>query len=59
MNKHAKMKIALVSGGFDPIYLGHIEYFKATKLPGDKLIVADKSEDIFLTNYFNECENCI
>tara|TARA_B100000767_G_C19771581_1_gene540342 strand:+ start:134 stop:907 length:774 start_codon:yes stop_codon:yes gene_type:complete len=38
------MKIVLVSGGFDPIHSGHIEYFKAAKLLGDKLIVAVNSD---------------
>ena len=41
------MKIVVVSGGFDPIHSGHIEYFKAAELLGDKLIIADKSEVIF------------
>jgi len=34
------MKIIVVSGGFDPIHSGHIEYFKSAKSIGDKLIVA-------------------
>ena len=38
------MKIAVVSGGFDPIHSGHIEYFKEAKLLGDKLIVAVNSD---------------
>ena len=38
------MKIVVVSGGFDPIHSGHIEYFKAAKLLGDKLIVAVNSD---------------
>ncbi|MDC0244856.1 adenylyltransferase/cytidyltransferase family protein [Pseudomonadota bacterium] len=37
-------KIVVVSGGFDPIHSGHIEYFKAAKLLGDKLIVAVNSD---------------
>jgi cytidyltransferase-like protein len=35
----------IVSGGFDPIHSGHIEYFKAAKLLGDKLVVAVNSDE--------------
>ena len=42
------MKIVLVTGGFDPLHSGHIEYFKAAKKLGDKLIVAVNS-DAWLT----------
>ena len=38
------MKIVLVSGGFDPIHSGHIEYFKSAKKHGDKLLVALNSD---------------
>ena len=38
------MKIIVVSGGFDPLHSGHIEYFKAAKNLGDKLIVALNSD---------------
>ena len=33
------MKVVLVTGGFDPLHSGHIEYFKAAKQLGDKLVV--------------------
>jgi len=39
------MKIIVVSGGFDPIHSGHIEYFKSAKSLGDKLIVALNSDN--------------
>ncbi len=39
------MKIIVVSGGFDPIHSGHIEYIKSAKEYGDKLIVALNSDD--------------
>jgi len=42
------MKIVLVTGGFDPIHSGHIEYFKAAKNLGDQLIVGLNS-DAWLT----------
>ena len=33
------MKIVVVSGYFDPIHRGHIEYFKRARALGDRLIV--------------------
>ena len=39
------MKIVLVTGGFDPIHSGHIEYFNAARELGDKLIVGLNSDD--------------
>ena len=33
------MSIACVSGYFDPIHIGHIEYFKLSKQTADKLMV--------------------
>jgi cytidyltransferase-like protein len=38
-------KIVLVTGGFDPIHSGHIEYFKAAKRLGDILIVGINSDE--------------
>jgi cytidyltransferase-like protein len=35
----------LVTGGFDPLHLGHIEYFKAAKELGDELHVGLNSDD--------------
>ncbi len=38
------MKVIIVSGGFDPIHSGHIEYLNAAKALGDHLIVALNSD---------------
>lgn len=38
-------KVVLVTGGFDPIHSGHIEYFKEAKKLGDKLIVGVNSDE--------------
>ena len=37
--------LALVTGGFDPLHSGHIEYFKAANQLGDALCVAVNSND--------------
>lgn len=42
------MKVVLVTGGFDPLHSGHIEYFKEAKKLGDKLVVGVNS-DAWLT----------
>jgi len=42
------MKIVLVSGGFDPLHSGHIEYLNSAKELGDRLIVGVNS-DAWLT----------
>jgi len=39
------MNIIVVSGGFDPIHSGHIEYLQSAKDYGDKLIVALNSDN--------------
>ena len=39
------MKVVLVTGGFDPLHSGHIEYFRAAKQLGDKLIVGLNSDE--------------
>ena len=35
----------LVTGGFDPLHSGHIDYFTAAKMLGDKLIVGVNSDE--------------
>lgn len=39
------MKIVIVTGGFDPLHSGHIEYFKSAKELGDYLVVGLNSDD--------------
>lgn len=39
MKKAKKEIIVAVSGGFDPIHIGHIRMFKKAKALGDKLVV--------------------
>jgi len=39
------MKVVLVTGGFDPLHSGHIEYFKAAKELGDHLVVGVNSDE--------------
>tara|TARA_B100001559_G_C16209313_1_gene488113 strand:+ start:243 stop:656 length:414 start_codon:yes stop_codon:yes gene_type:complete len=38
-------KIVCVSGYFDPIHIGHIEYFKKSKQIGDKLMVIVNNDE--------------
>jgi len=38
------MRIVLVTGGFDPLHSGHLNYFKEAKKLGDKLIVGVNSD---------------
>ena len=37
-------KIVLVTGGFDPLHSGHINYFKAARILGDELWVGLNSD---------------
>lgn len=39
------MSIACVSGYFDPIHIGHIEYFKKSKEIADKLLVIVNNDE--------------
>lgn len=38
-------KVVLVTGGFDPLHSGHIEYFKAARELGDLLVVGLNSDE--------------
>jgi len=40
-----KDRVVLVTGGFDPLHSGHIEYFKEAKKLGSKLIVGLNSDE--------------
>jgi D-beta-D-heptose 7-phosphate kinase/D-beta-D-heptose 1-phosphate adenosyltransferase len=42
-----KEKIVMVSGGFDPIHIGHIRYIQEAKKLGDKLIVVINNDNWF------------
>ena len=42
------MKIAIVSGGFDPLHVGHIELMQKARCLADALIVIVNDDD-FLT----------
>lgn len=39
------MNIVVVTGGFDPLHSGHIEYFREARQLGDKLIVGLNSDE--------------
>ncbi|MDA2935961.1 adenylyltransferase/cytidyltransferase family protein [Patescibacteria group bacterium AH-259-L05] len=39
MNKNKKQVVVAVSGGWDPIHIGHVRLFRAARKLGDKLIV--------------------
>ena len=38
-------KVVIVTGGFDPIHRGHIEYIKAASSLGDRLLIGLNSDD--------------
>jgi len=44
MNKKKK-KVVMVSGGFDPIHIGHVRMFKEAKKLGDHLIVVINNDN--------------
>lgn len=39
------MKVAMVSGGFDPLHVGHVRHIKAAMKLGDELIVVLTRDD--------------
>ena len=54
------MRIVVVSGGFDPLHIGHLKYFEAAKKLGDTLVVGINSDE-WLTrkkgNFFQSWED--
>ena len=55
-------KIVIVSGYFDPIHVGHLEYFKLAKELGDKLcVIVNSDEQAKLKkgkSFMNEQDRC-
>ncbi|MCM2339394.1 MAG: adenylyltransferase/cytidyltransferase family protein [Burkholderiales bacterium] len=47
MKKNKQQKIVAVSGGFDPLHIGHIRYMQEAKKLGDKLIVILNNDNWF------------
>lgn len=43
-----KEKIVIVSGGFDPLHVGHVRYFKEAAKLGDRLVVILNSDEFLL-----------
>lgn len=41
----SKPKLVMVSGGFDPVHIGHLEMFKEAKELGDRLLVVLNCDD--------------
>ncbi|MFH1608731.1 MAG: adenylyltransferase/cytidyltransferase family protein [Patescibacteria group bacterium] len=45
--KKANKKVVMISGGFDPIHIGHVRYMQEAKKLGDKLIVVLNNDHWF------------
>lgn len=45
VRKKKKEKIVMVSGGFDPIHIGHVRYMQEASMLGDKLIVVINNDN--------------
>lgn len=70
-SKNRQKKIVAVSGGFDPLHIGHIRMFQEAKKLGDKLIVIlnndnwkrQKRKHVFMPDYERkeiiEALNCV
>jgi cytidyltransferase-like protein len=44
-NKNKKKVVVMVSGGFDPIHIGHIRYIREAKKLGDYLVVVINNDN--------------
>lgn len=45
--KKKAQKVVMISGGFDPIHIGHVRYMQEAKKLGDKLIVVINNDNWF------------
>lgn len=43
-----RQKLVIISGGFDPVHIGHIRYIMAARKLGDKLFVIVNSDDFLM-----------
>lgn len=44
-NKKTNQRVVMVSGGFDPVHIGHVRMFKEAKKLGDKLVVVINNDN--------------
>lgn len=44
-SRSKKKKVVMISGGFDPLHIGHIRYMQEAKKLGDKLIVVINNDN--------------
>ena len=47
--KSLKMKLSIVSGGFDPLHVGHLELFERAKSLADDLIVIVNTDEFLIS----------
>lgn len=48
MGSHSKKRVVAVSGGFDPVHIGHVRMFNEARALGDELVVI-LNNDTWLT----------
>ncbi|MSU44862.1 hypothetical protein EXS45_01630, partial [Candidatus Nomurabacteria bacterium] len=44
-SKKIKKKVVMVSGGFDPVHIGHVRMFEEAKKLGDELVVVINNDN--------------